>query len=459
MLFNSFAFLLGFLPLAIAIGCAVDAYPRLRMWTLVLLSLAFYSYWDPRFLPLMVASIVLNWAAARWYDATRDRHIITVAIVGNLALLGFLKYTNFLADTFTALGVPLGRLQLTLPLGISFFTFHHVMYLVDLRRGAAPLYALDRYALYICFFPQAIAGPIARWSEVMHQFGARMLAAGWERRWALGVALIVIGLVEKTVLADPLGRLLDPVYTAAAIGPVRDGSAWLAFGFAFQVFFDFAGYSDIAIGLALIFGVVLPQNFNAPFRATSVQDFWQRWHITLMEFLRRYVFLPLAGIRVEGVAGRTIVFFGAMIATMALCGLWHGASWTFVLWGTINGCAIVFATLWRRYLPSPPAAVGWALTAAIFIATSVLFRAQSLGAVWNVFAGLADAPDLGRILRNGTIVIAALCAFLLPASQRCAERLVEQPRMAIAAMLALVCAVVLIELGEKDKYDFIYFQF
>jgi D-alanyl-lipoteichoic acid acyltransferase DltB (MBOAT superfamily) len=273
------------------------------------------------------------------------------------------------------------------------------------------------------------------------------------------VALIVIGLVEKTVLADPLGRLLDPVYTAAAIGPVRDGSAWLAFGFAFQVFFDFAGYSDIAIGLALIFGVVLPQNFNAPFRATSVQDFWQRWHITLMEFLRRYVFLPLAGIRVEGVAGRSIVFFGAMIATMALCGLWHGASWTFVLWGTINGCAIVFATLWRRYLPSPPAAVGWALTAAIFIATSVLFRAQSLGAVWNVFAGLADAPDLGRILRNGTIVIAALCAFLLPASQRCAERLVEQPRMAIAAMLALVCAVVLIELGEKDKYDFIYFQF
>jgi D-alanyl-lipoteichoic acid acyltransferase DltB (MBOAT superfamily) len=293
----------------------------------------------------------------------------------------------------------------------------------------------------------------------MHQFGRRIFTEGWEQRWALGATLIVIGLVEKVLLGDSLASLIDPVYAQAALGPVRDGSAWLAFAFGFQVFFDFAGYSDIAIGLGLIFGIVLPPNFNAPFRATSIQDFWQRWHMTLMTFLRDYVFQPLAGIRLGGARAALMVHFTAIMLTMALCGLWHGPSWTFVLWGTLNGCALVFATIWKRYLPTPPTAVAWALTVGFALATSVFFRAQSLQEVWNVYAGLAIAPDLGRVLRNGTLAAAAFCAFVLPASQDIAARLVERPRPVVAAGLALVCIAVLAELGDKVAYDFIYFQF
>jgi D-alanyl-lipoteichoic acid acyltransferase DltB (MBOAT superfamily) len=240
---------------------------------------------------------------------------------------------------------------------------------------------------------------------------------------------------------------------------VRDGSAWLALGFAFQIFFDFAGYSDIAIGVGLIFGILLPPNFNAPFRATSIQSVWQRWHMTLMSFLRDYVFLPLSNIRIGGARGRAIVHFSAIILTMALCGLWHGAGWNFVLWGTVNGCAVVIATLWRRYLPSPPDALGWAMTVSFFLITSVIFRAQTLQAAWHVYAGLTSPPDLGRMLRGGTFALAAFCAFILPTSQDLAARLIERPRMIVAATLALVGVAVLFELGDTNTYDFIYFQF
>src|ERR1700742_3188976 len=218
MLFNSYAFLLVFLPCAIIVYALADPYPRLRMPVLIALSLVFYSYWDVRFLPLLVLSILINWFAAKYCIATRRGGVITATIVLNLALLGFFKYTNFLAETATSLGLPVGPFSIALPLGISFFTFHHIMYLVDLRKGKAPAYSLDRYALYIAFFPQAIAGPLARWSEVMHQFGRRVYEPGWQRQFALGVTFIVLGLIQKTLLGDPIGRIVDPIYAQAKIG-------------------------------------------------------------------------------------------------------------------------------------------------------------------------------------------------------------------------------------------------
>ena len=280
MLFNSYAFLLVFLPAAILIYRLADSYPAARMPVLIALSLVFYGYWDVRFVPLLVLSILINWLAARAYIASRRGAIITATIALNLALLGFFKYMNFFAETATAFGFPIGPFAVVLPLGISFFTFHHIMYLVDLKRGKAPAYPLDRYALYIAFFPQAIAGPLARWSQVMDQFGKQVYAPGWQHRFALGATFIVIGLAEKLFVADPLGTLINPIYEQARSGPVNGGDAWLALGFAFQILFDFAGYSDIAIGLALLFGVQLPFNFNAPLRATNLQELWQRWHMT-----------------------------------------------------------------------------------------------------------------------------------------------------------------------------------
>jgi alginate O-acetyltransferase complex protein AlgI len=459
MLFNSYAFLLVFLPAAIFVYALADPFPRLRMPVLIALSLVFYGYWDVRFLPLLVGSILINWLAAKFYVATKQGGIITAAIAANLAALGVFKYTNFFAETFTGLtGIAAGPFALALPLGISFFTFHHIMYLVDLRRGKAPEYPLDRYALYIAFFPQAIAGPLARWSEVMHQFGRQVYAGGWQRQFALGVTFIVIGLIEKTVLGDPIGRIIDPIYAQAKLGAVPDGQSWLALGFVFQILFDFAGYSDIAIGLALLFGVQLPYNFNAPLRSTNIQDLWQRWHMTLMAFLRDYLFHPLANARI-GRGHRLIQFFAAMIVTMALCGLWHGPSWTFVLWGTLHGCALVIVSLWRRYGWRMPSLAGWAMTMVFVLLTGVIFRAGSLEAAWRIYEGLAIVPGLSGIGRAAPIIVAAACALLLPASQDIVAWLNERPRKAVAAALGLAVVAILVELGDRDAYEFVYFQF
>jgi alginate O-acetyltransferase complex protein AlgI len=458
MLFNSYAFLLVFLPAAILVYRVADSYPHLRMPVLILLSLIFYGYWDVRFLPLLVGSILLNWLAAKHYIATKRGGVITAAIAANLAALAFFKYMNFFAETVTSLGVPIGPFAIALPLGISFFTFHHIMYLVDLRRGKAPEYPLDRYALYIAFFPQAIAGPLARWHEVMHQFGRKVYAPGWQRQFAIGVTFIALGLIQKTMLGDPIGRLIDPIYAQAKLGPVPDGQSWLALGFGFQILFDFAGYSDIAIGLGLLFGVQLPFNFNAPLRSSSIQDLWQRWHMTLMTFLRDYLFQPLANMQV-GRRHRLLQHFAAMIVTMALCGLWHGPSWTFVLWGTLHGCALVIVSLWRRYGWRMPSLLGWAMTVAFALLTCVIFRASSLEAAGRIYQGLAILPDLGSVIRAAPIIVAALCAFLLPASQDIVAWLNERPRKVIAAALGFVILAVLVELGDREAYEFVYFQF
>jgi len=411
-----------------------------------------------RFVPLLVLSILINWFAAKYYIKMQQGAVITATIALNLALLGFFKYMNFFAETFTSLGMPVGPFAIALPLGISFFTFHHIMYLIDLRKGKAPGYPLDRYALYIAFFPQAIAGPLARWSQVVHQFGQQVYAPGWQRQFALGVTFIVIGLIEKTLLADPIAHVVDPIYTQAKLGPIPHGDSWLALGFMFQILFDFAGYSDIAIGVALLFGVKLPYNFDAPFRSSNLQDFWQRWHMTLLTFLRDYLFHPLANARF-GRGHRLLQYFGAMILTMALCGLWHGPSWTYVLWGVLHGSALVIVSLWRRYAWPLPYLAGWALVVAFALATTPIFRAGSLEAAWHVYQGLAILPDLGLLKIATPIVVSGLVAFLAPASQDIVMWINERPRTVAAAALGLVAVALLVELGDRDAYEFVYFQF
>jgi alginate O-acetyltransferase complex protein AlgI len=460
MLFNDYPFLLGFLPAAILLYRLADPHPRLRIGALVLLSFVFYGYWNPPFILLLALSIAINWLAALAYARTKRKAVITAAIVVDLAILGVFKYANFLAYNFgLVLGRPMPQFDIVLPLGISFFTFHHIMYLVDLRRGKAPSYSLGRYALYISFFPQAIAGPLARWSEVMHQFGRQVYAPGWQRQFCLGTTFIAMGLFEKIVLGDRIGRLLDPIYAQAKLGSVADGDSWLALSFGFQILYDFAGYSDIAIGLGLLFGVQLPFNFNAPFRSRNIQDFWQRWHMTLMLFLRDYVFHPLANARILPRRFLVVQYFAALLVTMALCGLWHGASWTFVLWGTLHGCALVVCSLWRRYCPKLPSLLGWALTVFFVLLTGVIFRAGTLDAAWHIFQGLAIAPDLGRVRHLLPIFAAALAALLLPASQDVIALLTRRPRPLLAGLLGVAVLALLIELGDQDVYEFVYFKF
>jgi alginate O-acetyltransferase complex protein AlgI len=460
MLFNDYPFLLIFLPAALLIYRLADPYPQWRIGVLVLLSFAFYSYGDPPLILLLALSILGNWLAALAYARTKLPAIVTAAIVLDLVVLAVFKYANFLAyNVGLVLGWPMPQFDIVLPLGISFFTFHHIMYLVDLRRGKAPVYSLDRYALYISFFPQAIAGPLARWSEVMHQFGRQVYAPGWQRQFCVATTFIAIGLLEKIMFGDRLGRLLDPIYAQAKLGLVPEGDSWLALGFSFQILFDFAGYSDIAIGLGLLFGVQLPFNFNAPFRSTNIQDFWQRWHMTLMTFLRDYVFHPLANARIVPRRFLPLQFFSAMLVTMALCGLWHGASWTFVLWGTLHGCALVICSLWRRYCPRLPSLLGWALTASVVLLTGVIFRAGTLDAAWHVFQGLSIPPNFDRGRHMAPIFVGPLVACLLPASQDIVAQLTRKPRPVLAGLLGIGLLTLLIELGERNAYEFVYFKF
>ena len=460
MLFNSHLFLIGFLPLALTLYAASGRLERGRVLVLLAVSIVFYGWWDLRFVPFLLGGIGLNWGAARLFVATGRRAIITAAIVLDLMLLGLFKYADFFAGTFAALtGTAAAPLGFALPLGISFFTFHHIMYLADLRRGRAPLPSLDRYALYICFFPQAIAGPLSRWQEVGAQFGHALAAPGWERRMALAVAYIVLGLFEKIALGDPLGRLLDPVYAASQSGPVADGAAWLAPLFLFQVFFDFAGYSNIAIGLALLFGVVLPANFDRPFQAPSILAFWQRWHMTLGRFLRDYVFLRLADWRIGRYRHTAAHYAAAIVATMGLCGLWHGAGWHFVVWGLAQGLAMLVALGWRRRMHGLPPGVGWALTIMFCLLSSVLFRAGSIEAAINIYASLGTLPTLGLLRESMLAGVVAVLAIAWPASHTLCPRILTWAGPAVPAVLGLIALVLMIQMGNADSYDFIYFQF
>ena len=242
-------------------------------------------------------------------------------------------------------------------------------------------------------------------------------------------------------------------------GPVTNGDAWLALAFSFQILFDFAGYSDIAIGLGLLFGVQLPFNFNAPFRSTSIQDFWQRWHITLMLFLRDYVYFPLINARILPRRFLPLQSHGATLVTMLLCGLWHGANWTFVLWGAIHGIALVVCALWRRHGPRLPVFVGWTLTFILVLLTGVIFRAGSLEVTWNIFQGLAVAPNLERGKHLLSLLIVPAIAVVLPASQDIIAFLTRRPRPWLFVLAGFTLLIILLDLGERNVVGFGYFNF
>jgi alginate O-acetyltransferase complex protein AlgI len=461
MLFNSFAFLLVFLPLSLVAHAAVERYrPEYRLLLLTLLSFLFYGYWDWRFAPLLALSIGINWLVAQFFlktrrEGTEQGWVIIAAIAVNLFVLGLFKYTGFLVDAVNGLtGTGLVRPEIALPLGISFFTFHHVMYLTDLKAGRAPGYDLNRYALYIGFFPQVLAGPLVRWTELMHQLEERPYREGWEMRAAQGIMLLTLGLAKKVLIGDPLAEYVNPVFkTAAEGGVITVLEAWQAvLGFTFQIYFDFSGYTDMALGIALLFGVMLPQNFDAPYRATSLQDFWRRWHMTLSRFLRDYLYIPLGGSK----RGLNIQLL-ALFTTMALGGLWHGAGWTFVAWGVAHGLGLCAGVLWRRSNLPFPAILGGLLTFVFVMLCWVLFRATSFGAATAIYKAMLGFAPMGSGFKWRALAIAGVFAILGPTSWQVVQK-VPVTRWA-AAMFAVLFVFVLLKIGDDGNYEFIYFQF
>lgn len=405
MLFHSPEFILLFLPLAVIGYHAVRQFGGMRaaLGLLVLASLVFYGWWDPRFIGLLLGSAAVNFILGRYLSARHrqgkpSRSILIFGITINLGLLGYFKYADFFIGNINlAAGLDVTTLQIALPLAISFFTFQQIAFLVDAHSGAAEDPDLLSYLLFVTFFPQLIAGPIVHHKEMMPQFAQTTRDTRIWDDLAVGFTIFTIGLFKKTVIADRMGFWSDRVFESAALGaPVPLMEAWSgALAFTFQIYFDFSGYTDMAIGLALMFGIRLPINFASPYKATSIIDFWRRWHITLSRFLRDYLYIPLGGNR----NGRSRRYTNLLIV-MLLGGLWHGAAWTFVLWGALHGFYLVVNHLWRRVTDirtAPSLAARWAgrcVTLLAVIVAWVVFRADSLDTAQSIYAGMIGLNGL-----------------------------------------------------------------
>jgi D-alanyl-lipoteichoic acid acyltransferase DltB (MBOAT superfamily) len=466
VLFNSYAFLFLFLPVVL-VGfalCVRAASQTVTMAFLIAASLVFYGWWNWHYLPLLGLSMAFNYAWARVLRrdalrAYRSRHRLTLGfgIAVNLGVLGYFKYAGMLVDTFNALLGGTWRVgEIVLPLAISFFTFEQITYLVDAYRGQTPAHTALHYATFMTFFPRLIAGPIVRPREMLPQLTRRFHCTADDV--ATGLFIFAIGLCKKVVFADTLSAWVGPVFDQAGVAPL--GDAWAAvLAYTLQIYFDFSGYSDMAIGLARMFGITLPENFDSPYQADSIGDYWRRWHITLSSFLRDYVYIPLGGNRLG--AGRSIA---NLLVTMLLGGLWHGANWTFVVWGGVHGALLGIERLWRGRGGRLPMGLARALTFTAVVLAFVLFRAPSFERAGEVYAGLAGLGGFAwdtapyAIAGNAWKRLLPLLALVLWCPNR-REIMAWQWRSDVlyaAAFAALACLGIL---SLSTPSPFLYFQF
>ncbi|RMH23379.1 MAG: MBOAT family protein [Acidobacteria bacterium] len=484
MVFSSHLFCFYFLPLALGVYYALPQ--RGRHLGLTLLSYLFYGWANPAFVFLMLFSTAVDYACgltiARHRPGTpgpiarlepdggrsrAQKAALVTSIVTNLSLLGFFKYFNFATDSYDAILAYLGlahlqldlALRITLPLGISFYTFQSMSYTIDVYRGhcAALKNPLD-FACYVSMFPQLVAGPILRFSEVADQLHSRThtiekVARGW--------SFFALGMAKKILLANPCGKVADLAFDG---GGVTTLDAWYGvIAYAFQIYFDFSGYSDMAIGLGLMLGFVFPKNFDSPYTSQSITEFWRRWHLSLSRYLRDYLYIPLGGNR-RGTA-RT---YANLMIVMLLGGLWHGASWTFVLWGAYHGLLLAAerrlggVRAWA-FLPAP---LRVALTFVLVLGSWVLFRAASLGeatAYLGRLVGLGETPPAALLTAGvihrpyylATVAVAALVTWGAPQTWDWTRRLTA-PRAAVALGLFVAALLAM----ETQGYNpFIYFIF
>ena len=458
MLFHSQVFVLIFLPVVLAGYYGLARQTAIRQWFLIAASLLFYGWWDARFLPLIVSQAVVSWLLVALYLRVRIRGLMPLAIVANLAVLGLYKYLDFLISIVEdATGLTLPRAELILPIGISFYTFQIVGYLIDVWRGDAIQYSLRRFVLFVVLFPQLIAGPIVRHNEIIWQFDADPLRQGWGERLSKGMALFFCAAAAKVLLADRLAVFVDPVYAGAATGAPDLQSAWFAFvAFPLQIFFDFAAYSEMAIGLGLMLGLQFPTNFAQPYRSLSLAEYWRRWHMTLSRFVRDYLYIPLGGSR-EGYARYLI----AVVTTMTLMGLWHGAGWTYVIWGALHGVGLAIGRTWGLAKLPMPAILGWIITLLYVMGLFVIFRAPDLNIAFNMYQGLFGTAGAGDPWSGEAMLLVAVAGALALAPftfKEAVDRWLVPARWA-AVSLAVLAVYIVLEVGKGQPKSFIYFQF
>lgn len=473
MIFSSYPFLLLFLPLVLALY-ALQVRGRISsvmlLHGLIVASLIFYSVWNWHQLPVLLASVAVNYFLGRRLSATGRSLPLVLGVLFNLALLGWFKYRLFFVETLQVL-VPewvAPSIHIVLPLGISFFTFQQIAWLVDIKRRQVMLPHFSEYVFFVAFFPQLIAGPIVHARELLPQ-----IRADWPpwraSAFAAGLALLCIGLAKKVLIADPLDAPVSALYSQAATNVALGGEMpWLAgFGYGIQLYFDFSGYADMAIGLALMLGLKLPVNFNSPYKSRSPVDFWRRWHITLSHFLRDYLYISLGGRERRYVA---------LMMTMLLGGLWHGAGWQFLLWGGLHGAALCLVHSWRNLVAWRWP--GWAslpLTLCFVMLAWIPFRANSMDTTLHFFQAFL-APWQWSLLFGQHLQLLCLLgaglstALLLPNSQQWIARWLSamesvNPQRSYCALLGvgILCGVLLFvvlkQLYAQPEQAFLYFEF
>lgn len=393
MLFNSWQFICLFLPVVFVVYYLLtqfDSTTYARVW-LVVASFFFYGYWDQRYIPLIVVSIAFNFCLGRLIlkASRKDRSVaklmLFISISANLVVLAYYKYVDFIIQNLNSIsGFQFPLLHISLPLAISFFTFTQIIYLVDCYRGETEHYNLLNYSLFVTFFPHLIAGPLVQHSHIMPQFeGAAARRPDFDNIFK-GLFLFGVGLFKKVAIADSFAPFADRGFDSAQ--PLQFYEAWAtSLSYTFQLYFDFSGYCDMAIGVSLLFNIVLPINFNSPYKATNIQQFWRRWHITLSNFLRDFLYIPLGGSRLGN--ARTYL---NLLATFALGGLWHGATWMYVTWGALHGVALVVHRAWSRLGIPMPRVMAWLLTFLFINASWVFFRAKTFPDTFRILGGMVD---------------------------------------------------------------------
>jgi alginate O-acetyltransferase complex protein AlgI len=474
MLFNSFAFLFLFLPVTLAGYFSIGRYSaKYAALFLATMSIVFYGVWDVRNVPILLVSILFNFLAgiviARAEGRTRTL-LLSLAVTANLLALAWYKYADLLYGSFCGLlGLPHHALGVDLPLGISFFTFTQIAFLVDVSRRKVAETEPIHYGLFVTYFPHLIAGPVLHHAEMMPQFRkAETYRVQWDKV-ASGINMFAIGLGKKVLIADLISTQVNASFAAAGTHGLGTAQAWVAaFSYGWQIYFDFSGYSDMAIGLSRLFGVNLPLNFDSPYQSRSIIDFWRRWHMTLSRFLRDYLYFSLGGNR-AGLMRR----YGNLMVTMVLGGLWHGAGWNFALWGALHGAYLMLNHGWRALaqavgLSRLPAVfrqlgmqVAWALTLLASIAAFVPFRAGSLLTTQHVLLGMVGkyGPAPIEIRSVALCVGAGIIALAAPNSQTIAAylegRMAEREWPAWPAALISVAAILCL----WRPTQFLYFQF
>ena len=494
MLFHTPEFLFLFLPITLLGYFFIGrlSWKGAFAW-LAFASLFFYGYWNPKYVLLITTSIVFNYVGGYQLGRLRDRAldhfagvVFGMLILANLGLLAYFKYLMFFIGQIDQIfGVNWSVGLIVLPIGISFYTFTQIAYLADVYKGKVRERSFLGYVLFVTYFPHLVAGPVLHHSEMMPQFANRLNLKFNVVNFAQGITFLAFGLFKKIVLADGCAPIANGVFNAVPVG-LSTADAWLgATAYSLQIYYDFSGYSDMAIGLSLLFNIRLPINFNSPYQAKNIIDFWRRWHITLSRFLRDYLYIPLGGNR-KGVGRRHL----NLMITMLLGGLWHGANWTFVIWGGLHGFYLVINHFWRGLAENIPIlkspglvlkSTYWLLTLFVVIVAWVFFRANSLSDALTILSAMSGssltAPIHGSTIAVESmtfIAVLLLWAMMAPNTNQILRydfggkhlitatraRLMWRPSIFYAILVGtifFICAFV--GVTGREKLEFLYFQF